>query len=93
MSDAGKKGWDICWGRGKKKTAKLTSWLQAGAADQEAVNVRLLGQVAAVLLVHRPAVEDARALTRLVRDGLGKPFPDSRMRLLGLLLKKTPFLH
>ncbi len=40
-------------------------WLERGAADQGAVNVRTGGQLAAILRCHRPAVQDSGGLRNL----------------------------
>jgi hypothetical protein len=59
--------------------------LQASAANEEAVNVWLLGQLVAVLLRHAAAVQDARLLRRLSRDLLLHPLADGLVDFLCLL--------
>lgn len=57
--------------------------LQGGTANEEAVNVRLLGQLATVLLVDTAAVENAGLISNLVADVL-EPVADSLVDLLRL---------
>jgi len=64
---------------------KLTSWLQAGAANKEAVNVGLLGKLTAVLLADGATVDDTDVILDLGGDGLAEPLADSGVDLLGLL--------
>lgn len=59
--------------------------LQAGTADEEAVNVGLLGKLLAVLLRDTAAVQDARLLRSLGRDFLCEPLTESGVDLLSLL--------
>jgi hypothetical protein len=59
--------------------------LQAGAADEEAVNVGLLGKLAAVLLRHAASVQDPSLLGRLRRDLLLEPLANGGMNFLCLL--------
>jgi hypothetical protein len=59
--------------------------LQASTANEEAVNVWLLGQLVAVLLRHAATVQDARLLRRLSRDLLLHPLADSLVDFLCLL--------
>lgn len=61
------------------------SRLQAGTANQETINVGLLGQVLAVLLADAATVQDARLLRCLGRDLLLQPLTDGSVDLLGLL--------
>ena len=42
-----------------------TSWLQAGAADQETINIGLLGKIAAVLLAHTAPVNNPGGFGRV----------------------------
>lgn len=64
---------------------QLTSRLQASTANEEAVNIGLLGELAAVLLADRSTVDDADLVLGLGRDGLPEPLADSGVDLLGLL--------
>lgn len=59
--------------------------LEAGTADEEAINVGLLAQVTAVLLVHAATVEDPRLVSNLVADLLLKPRANGGVHLLRLL--------
>lgn len=59
--------------------------LQRRTTNQEAVNVGLLGKLAAVLLVDAAAVQDARLLRRLGRDLLLQPLADRGVDFLRLL--------
>lgn len=59
--------------------------LQARASNKEAVNILLLGQLPAVLLTDRSAIDDARLLGRLAADLLGQPHADGGVHLLRLL--------
>jgi len=59
--------------------------LQAGAADEEAVDVGLLGKLAAVLLRHAASVQDTGLLSGLRRDLLLEPLADGSMDFLCLL--------
>lgn len=64
---------------------QLTGRLQAGTADEETVNIGLLGELTAVLLADRATVDDADLVLSLGRDGLAEPLTDSGVDLLGLL--------
>jgi hypothetical protein len=59
--------------------------LQASTANQEAIDIRLLCQLAAVLLRHAAAVQDARLLGRLAGDRLLHPLADRLVDFLCLL--------
>jgi hypothetical protein len=59
--------------------------LQASTADQEAIDVGLLGQLIAVLLRHAAAVQDARLLRSLGGHLLLEPLTDRLVDLLCLL--------
>lgn len=61
------------------------SGLQAGTANQEAVNVGLLGQILAVLLADTATVQDAGLVRRLGGDVLLQPLADGSVHLLSLL--------
>lgn len=61
------------------------SGLQAGATNQEAVNVGLLAQLLAVLLTDTTTVQDARLIRGLVVDALLEPLADGSVHLLRLL--------
>lgn len=65
--------------------ARRTGRLQAGTADEEAVDVGLLGQLAAVLLVDAAAVEDAGLVGDLLGDVVLEPGADGEVDLLGLV--------
>lgn len=67
------------------KTDRLTGRLQAGTANKEAVNIRLLGELAAVLLADGATVDDTDLILGLGGDGLAEPLADSGVDLLGLL--------
>lgn len=64
---------------------QLTGRLQAGTANKEAVNVGLLGKLAAVLLADGATVDDTDVFLGLRGDGLAEPLADSGVDLLGLL--------
>lgn len=59
--------------------------LQAGAADEETVNVGLLGELLAVLLADRATVDDAGLVGSLLADVLLEPLADALVNLLCLL--------
>lgn len=61
------------------------SRLQRSTANEETVDVGLLGKLAAVLLVDAAAVQDAGLLSSLGGDLLLQPFTDSGVDLLSLL--------
>ena len=60
------------------------SRLQTSPANQEPVNVLLLGQIAAVLLRHAAAIDDARVLGDFGADGFREPRADRGVDLLRL---------
>ena len=62
----------------------LTGRLEGSAADKEAVDIGLLAELAAVLLVNAAAVEDAGLVGDLVADGL-EPVANGLVHVLGLL--------
>lgn len=62
----------------------LTSWLQAGTADQESINIWLLSQVGRVLLGNAATIKNTSGIRGLFRDFLRQPFPNGRMDFLGL---------
>lgn len=64
---------------------RLTSRLQTGASDQKTINVRLLRQLATILLVDTAPVNDPRLLRRLARHVLPDPLTDLGVYLLRLL--------
>lgn len=59
--------------------------LQAGTADEEAINVGLLAQLLAVLLANTTTIQDAGLICSLVIDSLLEPLADSGVDLLSLL--------
>lgn len=59
--------------------------LQAGATNQEAVNVGLLAQLLAVLLADTATVQDARLVRSLVTNALLEPLADGSVDVLCLL--------
>jgi hypothetical protein len=59
--------------------------LQASAANQEAVNILLLGEVLAVLAIDTATVQDAGLLRNLLADVGAQPLADGLVDLLGLL--------
>lgn len=59
--------------------------LQRSTANKETVNVGLLGELAAVLLVDGATVQDTGLLGSLGRDLLLQPLADGSVDLLGLL--------
>lgn len=65
--------------------AKLTCRLQASTADQKAINIRLLGEITAILLVHGATVDHTSIVSSLGGDGRAKPLADGGVNLLGLL--------
>lgn len=60
-------------------------WLQAGTANQEAIDISLLAELLAVLLADTAAVQDAGLVGSLVVNVLLQPLADSSVDLLGLL--------
>lgn len=62
----------------------LTGRLEGSTTNEEAVNIRLLAELAAVLLVDTSTVEDSGLVGNLVADRL-EPVTDSLVDLLGLL--------
>lgn len=64
---------------------QLTGRLEGSTADKEAVNVGLLAEFTAVLLVDAAAVEDSGLLGNLVADVGLEPLSDGLVDLLGLL--------
>ena len=68
------------------KGFQLTSRLEGSTANQEAVNVGLLGELLAVLLADGAAVEDAGLVRGLLADVVLEPLADAGVDLLGLLL-------
>jgi hypothetical protein len=63
----------------------LTGRLQAGTANEEAVNIGLGSELAAVLLADGATVDDTDVVLSLGVDGLAEPLTDSGVNLLGLL--------
>jgi hypothetical protein len=59
--------------------------LQASTANEETVNVSLLGQLRAILLRHTTTVEDAGLLSSLRGNFLLQPVTDSSVDFLRLL--------
>lgn len=59
--------------------------LQARAAHQEAIDIRLLRQLVAVLLAHAAAVQDARLVSCLGGHFLLEPAADRGVHFLRLL--------
>lgn len=64
---------------------QLTGRLQAGTANEEAVNIGLLGELAAVLLADGATVDDTDPVLSLGGDSLTEPLADSGVDFLGLL--------
>lgn len=62
----------------------LTSGLERSTTDEETVNVGLLAELAAVLLVDTTTVQDSGLVSNLVADSL-EPFTDGMVNLLSLL--------
>jgi len=56
----------------------------AGTTNQEAINVRLLGQLAAVLLVDAAAIQDPRVFGSFCRQFLGEELAEGGVNLLRL---------
>lgn len=63
----------------------LTSRLQAGTTNQETINVGLLAELAAVLLVDAATVQDTGLLSNLVADLALEVTTDGGMGILSLL--------
>lgn len=63
----------------------LTLGLQAGAANQETIDILLLGKLLAVLTVDAATVEDAGLLSDLIADLTLEPGADGGVNLLCLL--------
>lgn len=64
---------------------QLTSRLERSTADEETVNVGLLAELAAVLLVDAATVQDASLVGNLVADVGLEPLSDGLVDLLSLL--------
>ena len=64
---------------------RLTGRLQTRSPDEEAIDVGLLRQIAAVLLRHGAAVDNPRRLGRLLGRLLAEPLADGRVGFLCLL--------
>jgi hypothetical protein len=64
---------------------QLTGGFQAGTANKEAVNIGLLGKLAAVLFADGATVDDTDLILGLGGDSLAEPLADSGVDLLGLL--------
>lgn len=64
---------------------KLTLGLQAGAANQETIDILLLGKLLAVLTVDGATIEDASLLGNLVANVGLEPPADGLVHLLSLL--------
>lgn len=59
--------------------------LQRGTANEETVNVLLLGELVAVLLAHTATVDDSGVVRSGLADLLGEVLADGGVNLLGLL--------
>lgn len=68
-----------------QRTGKHTGRLKRSTADEETVNVSLLAELGAVLLVDAATVQDASLLGNLVGDVGLEPLADGLVDLLGLL--------
>ena len=68
------------------RNIRLTGRLQASTTDKESVNILLLGQLLAVLLVDTATVEDSCLVSSLLADLVLQPRADSSVDLLCLLL-------
>lgn len=64
---------------------QLTSWLQAGTANKEAVDIGLGSELTAVLLTDGATVDDTDIISSLGGDGLTEPLANSGVDLLSLL--------
>lgn len=67
------------------RSSELTGRLQAGTANEEAVNIGLGRELAAVLLADGTTVDDTDVILSLGADGLAEPLTDSGVNLLSLL--------
>ncbi|SPQ22851.1 8f06b728-0bcb-4c77-b950-6ad28b6375f7 [Thermothielavioides terrestris] len=72
-------------GQSLRRGQQLTLGLQAGTANQETVNVLLLGKVLAVLAVDAATVEDPGLVGDRVAELGPEPLADGLVHLLGLL--------
>lgn len=63
---------------------ELTSRLQASTTNEEAINIRLLGEITAVLLTDRATVDDAGVVSSLGGDGRAEPLADRGVDFLRL---------
>ena len=66
-------------------SAPLTCRFQAGTANEETVDIGLLGELTAVLLADGATVDDPGAVGSLGRDGVTEPLADGSVHLLSLL--------
>ena len=66
-------------------SAPLTCRFQAGTANEETVDIGLLGELTAVLLADGATVDDSSAIGNLGGDGLTEPLADGSVHLLSLL--------
>jgi len=58
--------------------------LQCGASDKEPIDIRLIDQLGAVAIAHRPSVDDPGRAGNLLVNLLGQPLPDLVVHLLSL---------
>lgn len=63
----------------------LTSRFQTRPTDEESIDIFLLGQLLAILLAHAAAVDDPRALGRILGNRIGEPLSDRGVDFLRLL--------
>ena len=66
-------------------TQALTGRFQASTANQESINIWLLGQIAAVFLGNTSTVKDTSSLCGLRRDSRHEPLANFGMHFLSLL--------
>jgi hypothetical protein len=66
-------------------TQALTGRFQASAANQESINIWLLGQIAAVLLGNTSTVKDTSSLCGFRRDSRHEPLTNFGMHFLSLV--------
>ena len=66
-------------------TQALTGRFQASTANQESINIWLLGQIAAVLLGNTSTVKDTGSLCGFRRDSRHEPLTNFSMHFLSLV--------
>jgi hypothetical protein len=69
----------------QEQSGKLTGRLQAGSTNEESINIGLLRQLLAVLLIHASAIQDTGGLADLWGDLGSEELANGGMNVLSLL--------